>query len=488
MNKSITKNFIFNLIKTLSGIIFPVITFTYASRTIGVSGIGKFNFTHSIIVYFTMLATLGMTHYGTREAAKIRDDRRKLSLFAQEMLTINLISTSAAYILFLISLAVVSRFQDYTALLLVNSISIVLSGMGIEWLYSAMEEYRYISLRAIAFQIISFLLLVVFVKSPEDIVVYAAINMLASTGPNVVNLIYSHRFITLKRQGCLALRRHIKPILILFCMTLSVNLYTALDSTMLGFLQGDEAVGLYSAGIKINKICITIITSLGTVLIPRLSYYIELGRKQAFQDLVDKAYHFVFILSVPICIGLNVLSDEIINLFSGEEFAQAAVTMRILTLIVLVIPFSVLTNNQIFVPMKQEKKILISTCLGAITNFCANMVLIPRYAENGAAIGTVIAETMVMLVCFYYANKYLKVRSMLQGYWKYWIASAPIIIIGYIVKSLGLHQIVTVGLIISLSCISYFFILVGLKDKYVLYTVAEIEKRWSKRKSKDAIT
>lgn len=429
-----------------------------------------------------MVASLGMSYYGNREAAKIRDNKERLSRFVQEMLFINLLSTFFAYLLLAIALVSIDKFQEYTALLMVYSISVGLNGLGMEWLYSAMEEYRYISLRTVAFQIVAVILMVILVKKPEDAIIYAAINVLASSGSYVLNFVNCRKYITWKWYGNYEIKKHLKPIFILFAMTVSINLYTALDSTMLGFLQGDNAVGLYTAGIKVNKVITSLITSLGVVLLPRLSYYLEIGEKGRFRELVDKAYHFTFILSVPICLGLYTLSDDIIHIFSGEEFADASLTMKILTPLILVIPFSVLTNNQIFVPMRKDKLVLLSACIGAVVNFCANMILIPLYAENGAAMGTVIAETAVMAVCFYNANKYLEIKSMLRGYWKYWIAVIPIPVIGYIIKTLGMHQIVSIGVIILLSGVSYFIFLIILKEEYVLLGLEELKKRFVLRR------
>lgn len=183
-------------------------------------------------------------------------------------------------------------------------------------------------------------------------------------------------------------------------MAVSIELYTVLDTTMLGFLQGDIAVGKYTAAIKVNKLANTIITSVGVVLIPRLSYYVGHGEFKIMKALIDKTYNFVFLLSVPAAIGLFSLSDNIIRLFSGSEFSSAGFTMRLMVPIVLFIPFSVVTNQQTFVPMEKENLILISTLLGAITNFIFNLLLIPRYSENGAAVATVLAEMIVAMVCY----------------------------------------------------------------------------------------
>lgn len=466
-NKSITINFIFNFLKTFSSILFPVVTFTYSSRILGVNGVGKVNFAKSIISYFSMFATLGMNYYGTREAAKLRDNRHKLSKFTHEMLLINGSTTVISYIALLIAILFVVRLKDYTLLLVVNSFSIFMMGMGMEWLYQALEEYRYIALRAMVFQGVALIIMLITVKSAEDVVNYAIVSVIASSGSYILNFFNSRKYIEFHWYGHYEIKKHLQPLVWLFALALSIELYTVLDSTMLGFFKGDYAVGRYTAAIKINKIVNTLITSLGVVLIPRLSYYIGRGEEEHFKSLVDKAYNFVFMLSIPACLGLFVLSYEIILLFCGSGFETAGYTMRLLVPIVLVIPFSVVTNQQTFVPLGKEKLILISTCAGAVTNFIFNFWLIPLYSENGAAVATVIAESVVAIICFINAKRSLGIRAVFHQYYQYWIAGLPVLVLGVWVSKLKLSCVVTILITVALSAISYFSILLFMKNKYL---------------------
>jgi O-antigen/teichoic acid export membrane protein len=466
-------NFLFNLLKVISSVIFPVLTFSYSSRILGADGVGKVNFAKSIISYFSMFAMLGMNYYGTREAAKIRDDRDALSKFVHEMLIINGVTTCIAYIALAVFILSVGRLQDYRVLLLINSFSILMLGMGMEWLYQALEEYRYIALRAMAFQLIAIVIMFMTVKDSGDVVNYTIVSTLAFSGSYVLNFFNSRKYVDFHLYGSYRIKRHLKPIFWLFAMALSIELYTVLDSTMLGFIKDDEAVGIYSAAIKINKLAITIITSLGVVLIPRLSYYVGQGNKEQFMKLIYKAYHFVFMFSIPSTMGLFALSDEIIRLFCGNGFESSGFTMKILTPIVLVIPFSVLTNQQIFVPLGKEKQILISTCIGAITNFTLNMLFIPKYSYIGASIATVVAELIVAIVCFINAKQTFDITGIFSGYYQYWIAAVPIIIIIKIIQWLDLGDIKTVLFGVVLSVGIYFMLLALMKNIYV-YEMMEI--------------
>lgn len=464
--KSIPKNMVFNFLKTFSSLVFPVITFTYAARILGDAGIGRVSFAKSIVSYFAMLAMLGMNAYGTREAAKRRDDPEKLSKFVWEMLLVNGCTTLAAYLLLFVSMYTVPKFHGYEDLLWVCSLAILMQGMGMEWLYQALEEYQYIAVRTVIFQLIALTALFLFVRQKDDVVPYAMVTVFASSGSYVLNFINARKFVLRPKLSSLQIRQHLRPLLWLFAVAVSIELYTVLDSTMLGFIKGDASVGIYTAAVKVNKMLNSLIGVLGVVLIPRLSYYVGLHEHERVKVLVRKAYNFVFLLSVPSAVGLFLLSDEIILLFSGNGFASAGFTMRMLTPIVLLIPFSFTTNQHILFPMGKEKLILISTTVGAVVNLLCNALLIPRFAENGAAAATVIAEAMVALVCFRNIRRYVDIRLIFGLYWQYWTAILPTVLFDALLRLLPIHYLIRMLSLIVLSSGSYFIILYLLKNPF----------------------
>ena len=206
--KSLKKNAVLNIIRTVMGIIFPIITFPYASRILLPDGIGKVNFANSIISYFALLASLGIGTYATREAAKIRDNISALRKFMKEILVINLLSTVFAYSLFLLSLLVIPKFQDYKVLLLICSLTIIFNSIGIDWFYAAIEDYTYITIRTVIFQIINIAFLFIFVKTKEDIYLYAFMNVIASVGGNLVNFVHLRKFIKFEEKSSLEINKH----------------------------------------------------------------------------------------------------------------------------------------------------------------------------------------------------------------------------------------------------------------------------------------
>ena len=462
-------------------LLYPIATFTYASRILGADGIGKINFSKSIVSYFSMLAMLGMQYYGTREAAKLRDNKKELSKFVHEMLAINGMMTIVSYILFVLAMLFIPKFQEYTLLLVIGSASILLQSMGLEWLYQALEEYQYIAVRSVIVQADSFVIMLLFVKDRSDLFIYMAIYVFATYGSYILNFVNARKYILWEWFGDYSIKKHIKQVLLLFAMALSIQLYAVLDSTMLGFLQNDVSVGKYTAAVKINKLVTTLIDSVAVVLIPRLSFYIEKLEKDKIKELIDKSYNYVFLLAVPAGVGIFALGNEIIQLFSGSEFQSAVMTLRLLTPIVVVIPFNVITNTQTFVPMGKEKWILFSTCSGALTNMACNAVLIPRYAENGAAAATVIAETVIAVICFYNMKKVFNMKKIMRVSWQYCIASFPILIVNYFisvfVRSAVLHVVFTV----LVSVCVYTGILIFFKNQYMYEIIQYIRERIQKK-------
>ena len=282
---SLKKNAFLNTIKTLMSLVFPLITFPYASRILLPEGLGKVNFALSIISYFAIISSLGIENYGIREASKLRDDKIKFSQFCKEIFLINMISTVVAYILLFVAIAFVAKFQKYKILLYVTSATILFTTLGMNWLYSAMEDYLYITIRSIVFQILCLVLLFLLVKTKDDYVKYATISVISNVGSNILNFIHSRKYITIKTGLAFQIKKHIKPIFVLFAMAIAVKVYTVLDSTMLGFMKGDFEVGIYTAATKINKIVLSLVIAVTTVMLPRLSYYAKDEDKTKFVKL-----------------------------------------------------------------------------------------------------------------------------------------------------------------------------------------------------------
>lgn len=450
--KSVKFNFIMNMVLTMSNFIFPLITFPYVSRILLPIGTGKVAFATSIVTYFSMFAQLGIPTYGIRVCAQVRDDKEKLSRTVQELLGISIWTTAAAYLLFFIGFWTVPRMRADKTLFLIVSTMIFFNSIGMEWLYKGLEEYSYITIRSIIVKIISVGAMFLLVKSKEDYVIYGGISIFASSASNVLNFINAHKYVSLRPTGKYNFRQHMKPIMIFFAMSCATTVYTNLDTVMLGFIKTDEDVGYYNAAVKIKGILVSIITSLGTVLLPRASYYIEHNLKREFEEITKKAINFVCVAALPMMVYFILYAREGIYFLSGDTYGGSVLPMQILMPTLFFIGLTNIMGIQVMVPLGKEKWVLYSVTLGAIVDMLINAVLIPGMASSGAAIGTLIAEAAV-LVYQYWKLKDLTCGILEKVHWK--ILIFAVLIAGAVaiwVKVLNLGVFFT----LVLSAVIYF--------------------------------
>ena len=395
--KSLTINMIMNVILTMSSLIFPLITFPYVSRIVGVEGIGKVTFATSVITYFSMFAQLGIPTYGIRACAKVRDDKEKLSKTVHEIFMINIITCIISYIAFGIVLTIVPKFASDKILFLVISSTILLNTLGIEWLFKALEHYTYITIRSIIFKFIALIAMFLFIHSKEDYVLYGAVSILAASASNVLNFLYLPKLIHIKPIGNYNLFQHMKMILVFFALSVATTIYTNLDNVMLGFMTNDIEVGYYTASVKVKGILVSVVTAVSTVLLPRASYYVDKGFIKELYDIAKKAMSFVMLIAIPFVVYFTIYAKECILLLSGDKFMGAVAPMQIIMPTLLFIGITNILGIQIMVPLGKERQVLYSTICGAIADLILNIIFIPQYGAIGAAIGTLVAEFVVLI-------------------------------------------------------------------------------------------
>ena len=465
---SVKYNFIMNAILTVAGIIFPLITFPYTSRVLLVEGSGKVAFATSVVTYFTMFAPLGIPTYGVRACAIVRDNKEKLPKTVQELLIISGGTTLLTYIVFGISLFVIPEFAQERTLLLIVGLGIGLNTIGVQWLYNALEQYSYITTCSTLFKVIGMILMFLLVKESSDYQIYGGVYVIASFGSYVLNFICLRKFVTFQKTGTYQFKQHLKHIMVFFAMSAGASIYLNLDVVMLRFLQSNEAVGYYNAGIKVKTVLVTCVTSLGTVLLPRLSYYIETADKKAFQLMVGKAFRFVFVAASAVTVYFSIFARESILLLSGEAFLPAVGPMMILMPTVLLIGLSNVTGIQILTPNGREREVMYSIWGGAILDFVLNLIVIPKFSANGAALSTLLAEGMVLLLqCWF-------LRDVLWSYirqvqcWKIVIALAVASVMTIPVK-IWIDSGVFVTLLVSAIVFfgGYAVVLLLLKEPFV---------------------
>lgn len=464
--KSITINLIANGIKTLMGVLFPLITFPYASRVLGASGIGKVNYASSIIAYFSLVAALGINTYAVREGARIRDDKDRFNKFTKEMLNINLVTTFITYVILVIFLCM-PVLAGYKKLLVIFGSGIVFTTIGMEWLFIIKEEYGYITKRAILFQFVSLVLLFMLVRSKEDYYWYAALTVISSGGSAILNLWHSRKIINWKRRYAYEYRKHFKPILLIFGTSLASSIYMTMDTTMLGAMKGDTATGIYTAATKINLVISTLIGTVSATILPRVSYYIGNNMKSEYNKLMKTSANILFMISLPTAIGMMCTSDILIVLFSGKEFVAGTLAAKVLSAKVVVAAVNRIIAYQVCVPYKKDKEVLVSTICGAVFNLIANALLIPVWGVTGASVATLCSEIIVFIVLSIYTRGFFATKQLYQRFPVYFAASIWFFAVRWIVNRWIEGMLMQLTITIGVCVFGYFVGLIVVKDPYL---------------------
>ncbi|MCR4736075.1 MAG: flippase [Treponema sp.] len=480
--KSIKKNAFYSFLKAFFRLVFPLITFPYASRILLPAGIGKVNSANSISSYFHLLALLGIESYAVREAAKLKDDKQALSKFSVEILCINTVSMIISYSLFFLALYFIPKLSEIRNLLLVCGTGIFFSTVGMDWLFQATEEFKYTTTATFISQIIGVVFLFLFVKSDGDCIYYAVFSIITTVGRNICNIFYAHKFITFRIKEKLEIKKHLKPIFVFFGMTISTSLYETLDTTVLWALSTDTEIGYYSAATKITRIIVGLLVAVSAVLLPRLSYYKKNNEEEKINSLASEALNLIVLLSLPIVFGLIGIAKPLILIFCGKAYLPAIPSMYIISPLIYVMGISSLIGGQYLPAINKEKIPLISYISGAIINFTFNCLLIPSYGAKGAAIGSLLAETCVMLIQFIYIHKVFLnkefIINTLQSLFSSTIMLVLIIILYRLLENYSPFLQILVQ--ISAGIIIYFIILMIFKNsllkKYLLILKAKLRK------------
>ena len=454
--KSVKLNMVMNALLSMSSFIFPLITFPYVSRILLPVGTGRVAFATAVVTYFAMFAQLGIPTYGIRLCAKVRDNKEELTRAVHELLFINLFMSAIVYAVFFVSLAVVPKFREEHTLLLIIGATILLNALGVEWLYKALEQYTYITVRSLIFKVVALISTFMLVRDPGDCLQYGFLTILATSASNVLNFINLRKYIYLKPIGGYHIKRHIKMILVFFSMSVATTIYTNLDNVMLGFMKDKVEVGYYSAAVKIKSIMVSVVTSASTVLLPRASYYVDKGMMDEFSRILKKTMHFISLVAIPFSVYFMIYAKEGIFFLSGKAYAGAIIPMQIM-----------------MVPLGREKQVLYSEIAGAIVDLVLNTIFIPIYGAAGAALGTLVAEAVVL------GWQCVAIRDLKMGIFQKLPYGKILVAVGlgsaasFWVKLLGVGVFPT--LVISAACFFgvYGIVMTVLKDSLVI----ELEKQ-----------
>lgn len=392
---SVKKNFSYNIIYQILTLILPLITAPYISRVIGAEGTGIYSYTSSIVQYFILFAMLGMNNYGNRTIAKCRNDKDELSKKFSSLYIFQLITSTLMVILYIGYICLFNN--QYLEASLIQLIYLISTCFDISWFFFGLEKFKLTVIRNTIIKILSATSIFIFVKNKDDLMIYITLMSASHLLSQLSLWPFLKSEVKLVKPKIKDIMSHLKPNLILFIPVIAVSLYKIMDKIMLGNMATVQDVGYYEYAEKIINIPLSIITALGTVMLPRISNLVANNNQEKIKFYIDKSMQFVLFVSIAMCFGLIAISPRFVPIFLGDEFVQTGYILQLLSVTIIFISWANVIRTQYLIPNEEDKPYIISVFIGAIINFVVNILLIPRYKTIGAAIGTICAEISVAI-------------------------------------------------------------------------------------------
>lgn len=469
----VLKNYAYNLSYQLLVIILPIITTPYVTRVFSSSDLGTYGYFNSIVTYFILLATLGVANYGTKEVSA---NRKNIQLTFWGIYSLQVVAAFISIILYLLLCWSVPGMQNPVAYIL--GLSLLSKGLDISWLFQGLEDFRKITIRNITVKLLGVLSIFLFVKTPNDLYLYVFLLTGFELLGQLSMWLPAKEFIGKPHFDVVHAKEHLKPVILLFLPQIAISLYVTLDRTMLGALSSTKDVGIYDQALKIINILLTIVTSLGSVMLPRVSSLLSSGDYKAVNKMHEMSFLIYNLIIFPIIAGMLIVNKDFVNFFLGKDFQEARVAIDIMIARMFFIGWTNIMGIQILIPHNKNREFMLSTTIPAFVSVGLNLLLIPSLGFVGASITSVLTEALVWVIQYYYTRSYLKEVPILSSMLKIILSSSLMYIILLLLQPLlKFSSVVNVGIYGILGAVFYIsFILV-----FRVVNVKELKEQFLKR-------
>lgn len=450
--KSLTINAILNVIKQLCSIAFPLITFPYVTKTLGVDPYGQYNYTASLISYISLIAGLGITNYAIREGSRLKDNKNAFGNFINEIISLNILAVFVSYIVLFFIVIYYKDIPIYKTLLIIQGISVFFGVIGCEWLNIIYEDFAFVTIRYIVFQTVAVLLTFLLVKEPGDLIKYAIISQIAGVFANVSNVIHFRLKWNIKYTPIFKREvfSHLKYVLVLFANAVSMLIYVNSDITIIGIMRGDTEVGIYSVAVKIYTIVKQLLNAMMLVAVPRMARWTNNKQKKELDKQLNEILQGLLIFLIPAIVGLFSLSKDIIIVLSGEEYVTAYKALKVLAITLCFSTGVCFYSNLVLIPNNMEKHILRATIISALVNIVLNVIFIPMFGFIAAAYTTLLSEA-VSVIYMVIVSKEKYFPSIFKHCLMCAVCGIIVFASCYIIKLLHKDHLITILLSVGLS-------------------------------------
>lgn len=468
---SIKKNFFYSSILTTANYIFPLITYPYVSRILGVTNIGLYNFVDSIINYFIMFSMMGIGIIGIREIAATQENKNEKNKVFSSLFILNAALTLLALVILIVCIFTVPDLRENKGLMYVGVLKLISNLFLIDWFYKGLEKFKYITNVTITIKLLYVVSVFIFVKGSNDYTIYYLLCTLMITLNAIANFIYAFKYVKLDFKS-LNIRKYIKTNFVLGVYCFLTSMYTSFNVAYLGFVSSTTEVGYYATGTKLFSIIIALYTAFTGVVQPRMSSLLSENKFDEFIGLIKKSTDFLLAITVPAVLFTCAFSPEIIKIISGEGYEGAIIPTRIVMPLIFIIGYEQILVIQILTPLKKDKQILINSISGAIVGLILNIVLVKEYASAGSAIVWVMSELTVLVSAQHFVTKYAKVSFPYMKLAKEIAIYIPLVMIYWGIMNIELNYLIkfVIG-----GLITGIYMLIS-KRKFILETIKNRNK------------
>lgn len=469
--KSIQVNYIYNALYQILLLITPLVTSPYLARVLGADGVGTSSYIESIASYFVLFATMGITTFGQREISYVQESYEKRTTIFWETKLLNIFTSLIAILAYMFFSVRQNNWQLYVAIVF-NLLAVL---ADISWFFQGIEEFGKIVGRNAFFKFLNILFIFTFIKNKNDLVWYMLGHSINLFLCNASLWTYLPKYIGKPVWSKLKPMRHFKVVISLFVPTVAIQIYTVFDKTMIGMITKDAFEnGYYEQAMRIIRIILMVVTSLGTVVIPRIGFYFQKKEMKQVEALMYQSYRFIWFIGVPLCLGLVGVASNFVPWFLGEGYDKVIPLLHILGFTILAIGSSNVTGIQYLVPTNRQNILTKTVLIGAGTNFVLNLLLIPSLKSIGAAIASLIAETVIAIAQLFYVRKEISIRKILFSSLHYLIAGSIMLLTVGIIRNKIMSTFMNTIVLVLIGAVVYFCVLVLLNDQFFINNIQKI--------------
>lgn len=474
---NILRNYIYNLSYQILIIITPIITVPYISRTIGANGIGEIAYTNSIVSYFVLIANLGLSLYGSRSISYTKDNENKRNEFFRDIVYIKLLTMIFSIILLSIF---INLYSGNSLLLMAQGIQVLAVGLDISWYYIGLENFKSIATRNILVKLLAIILIFMFVKNENDIVLYALINA-GSVFIGNLFLWKNKLFTSLFKFNNIKLSLHYLPVLSLFIPQVTTTAFVSINRIFLGNFSTYQQTGFFDNSDKIIRILLALITSIGTVFFPRIANAHSKNDSKLVEKYLSIAFNAISAISIPITIGMLIVSKTFSNLFFGSSFHGINIVLSILGIELIFMGWSSVIGQQYLVATNKVKGLTLSMVISLIFSIILAYFLIPSYGAIGASLVSVFGELLIAIVQVIYIRKFINLKSLFSEVWKILISGCLMYVLVNFISIALINNILPALLVMIIQIILGFLIysisMYSLKSKVSLIFIDLIKEK-----------